>query len=244
MSSFHINQSGQGQALLLLHGWGFDHHIWHPILPELNKRYRIYPIDLPGFGQTPCMPWNDFKNTLLKQLPSQIAVLGWSMGGLVATRLALEHPERISHLINLSSSPHFLASDHWPGIQAANLDTFYQGLKSAPQKTLRHFITLQLPKSTQCKDLNLPKQSNLAGLQQGLDILKNWDFRDELHTLKQPVAYLFGRLDRIIPAQVLPEMQKKHPSFYYKLFQKAGHAPFLSHPEDFFNILNQFMENS
>ncbi|MCH9757223.1 MAG: alpha/beta fold hydrolase [Gammaproteobacteria bacterium] len=244
LSHIHVIPSGQGRPLLLLHGWGFDHQIWGSILPTLNQRYTVYRVDLPGFGQTPCMPWTDFKHTLLQQLPSQVAILGWSMGGLIATRLALEHPERVSHLINISSSPHFIASNNWSGIQADNLDSFYQGLKSSPETILQNFIKLQLPKTTQHRPSNIPKQFNLEGLQNGLDILKNWDLRDEIDTLTLPNAYLFGRLDRITPAQTMAIMQKTYPLFHYDLIPKAGHAPFLSHPEHFLNFLNQFIENT
>ena len=229
MSTINLTQSGHGPPLLLLHGWGFDHTIWSPILPKLTLCYTVYCVDLPGFGKTPEMPWNNFKSNLLKQLPNTITCVGWSMGGLMATRLALEHPERVSHLINITSSPCFVAGATWPGIQVTHLDAFYEDLEHAPQATCDAFIALQLPK-------NIPKpniKTLPTGLKAGLDILKYWDFRDELHHIKPPITYFFARLDAIVPAKTMAVMQKTYPQFNYHLFKKSAHAPFLSHPDEF-----------
>lgn len=222
--------SNSGQALLLLHGWGFDHQIWSSFLPQLNTIYQVYQIDLPGFGETPCMPWDIFQSKLCQQLPDEVILCGWSMGGLIATRLALEHPERFSHLINMASSPCFVATNHWPGITLKQLDFFYQQLQSNPEHMLTDFVRLQQPKVFQDK-LQLPKQMNLEGLKNGLDILKNWNFNDKLHQLKCPTAYLLGRLDRIVPASTMTALQTHYPKFQSQLISKAGHMPFLSHPD-------------
>ncbi len=243
MSQIHITQTGHGTPLLLLHGWGFDHSIWRPILSDLNKKYTVYRVDLPGFGQTPCMPFDDFKTNLFDILPAKIALLGWSMGGLIATRLALEHPERITCLINISASPCFVASDNWPGISANNLDAFYQGLRDNPKATLENFIRLQLPKKIPYV-LETPHPFNLEGLESGLEILKTWDFREKITQLKQPTSYLFGRLDSITPAKTMSAMQTSYPGVHCELIRGAGHAPFLSHPEAFLTFLNQFIENN
>jgi pimeloyl-[acyl-carrier protein] methyl ester esterase len=238
MSAIYLTQHGEGPPLVLLHGWGFDHTIWSTILPKLTRSHTVYCVDLPGFGKTPGMLWDDFKANLFTQLPNTITCVGWSMGGLIATRLALEHPERVSRLINITSSPCFVADATWPGIQAAHLNAFYKNLEHAPRATCDAFIALQLPQ-------NIPKphiQNLPTGLKAGLDILKHWDFRDKLHHIKPPISYLFGRLDAIVPAKTMAIMQTTYPSFSYHLFRKAAHAPFLSHPDEFLSVLTQDLE--
>ncbi len=242
-SSVYIKKSGQGYPLLLLHGWGFNHQIWSSITPNLEKNYTLYRVDLPGFGKTPSMNWNLFKQQILHALPPKFAVVGWSLGGLIATRLAIEASLHISHLINIASSPHFIAKGNWPGIKQSNLEAFYKTLIHTPQKTLHDFITLQSGNPLN-HTLELPKHFNTEGLKAGLEILKTWDFRDALHAHTIPTAYLFGQLDSIIPQQTLEAMQAIYPQFHYTCIRKAGHAPFLSHPEAFLNILSEFIESN
>ena len=72
---------GEGRPLVLFHGWGFDTCVWRSLLPLLTHQYQLYLVDLPGFGLTPLMEWDLFKEALLNQLPRRFALVGWSMGG-------------------------------------------------------------------------------------------------------------------------------------------------------------------
>ncbi|MDF1683384.1 MAG: alpha/beta fold hydrolase [Legionellaceae bacterium] len=240
MPHLHITQSGQGTGtpLLLLHGWGFDSQIWSSLLPELERHYLIYLVDLPGFGKTSCLSWPDFSKQLLDYLPPAFNIAGWSMGGLIATRLTIENPERITRLINIASSPCFVNNPDtaWPGIQAQNLQLFYTNLLSTPEKTHQDFINLQLGSRTQTNPIT-HAQITSDGLKQGLDILMHWDLREQLKHLTVPTHYLFGRLDSIVPAKTMAAMQTLYPKFEYYLFPRAAHAPFLSHPEIFLDYI-------
>src|SRR3989338_4652661 len=99
MSKIHVTRFGRGYPLVLIHGWGFDSRVWLPLLPMLNQCYELYCIDLPGFGLSPHMNWDAFKQSLLSQLPAQFALAGWSLGGMVGTRLLIEEPHRVSHFM-------------------------------------------------------------------------------------------------------------------------------------------------
>lgn len=234
----HIIMQGKGKPVVLFHGWGFDSQIWVSLLPALTNQYQLYLVDLPGFGLTPHMEWEAFKTALLKYLPMKFALVGWSMGGLLATRLAIEHPDHVTHLINVTSSPYFIRETHWPGIAYPIFRDFYQALASNPQQTLREFITLQL----QEQKVLTGRPPSLNGLRAGLDLLMSWDLRQNLTQLTQPVCYMFGRLDAIVPRKTMVTMQTLFPHFDYTLFPKAAHAPFLSHQKDFITALERFLQ--
>ncbi len=240
MNTPHIQIQGKGKGtpLVLFHGWGFDSQIWHPLLPELTNRYQLYLVDLPGFGLTPNMQWEAFKPALLKCLPKKFALLGWSMGGLMATRLAIEEPEHITHLINVTSSPYFIRQVEWPGVVTQVFNDFYQALASNPQQTLQEFITLQL----QGQKIFSGHPPSLHGLREGLDLLMTWDLRQNLTQLNHPVCYMFGRLDAIVPRTTMITMQTIYPHFHYTMFPKAAHAPFLSHTDEFITALEEFLQ--
>ncbi|WP_131781635.1 alpha/beta fold hydrolase [Legionella gresilensis] len=244
MSILNINKIGQGsQALVLLHGWGFDQRIWHSLLPKLSKNFTCYLVDLPGFGESNLMHWEEFKSKLLNYLPERFAILGWSLGGLFATKLAIEVPLRLTHLVNVTSSPFFIKEIKWPGIERLTLERFFINLSRDPKRTTMEFITLQL-RNFPLKNLKFDLSefsSSQEALTNGLFILANWDLRADLTQLRIKTCYMFGRLDAIVPRQLALQMQELHPYFNYILFHKAAHMPFITHPEDFIFELENFL---
>jgi pimeloyl-[acyl-carrier protein] methyl ester esterase len=201
----------------------------------------VYLVDLPGFGLSPYMTWDSFKEMLLQQLPEQFALVGWSMGGMFATRLAIETPHRVTHLINVASSPRFIQDAHWPGVDQHIFNLFYQQINDHPSQTLEQFIALQLQGQAGHSHILNPQVTNLTGLHGGLDVLIHWDLRDALTTLQLPALYMFGRLDSITSRRTMAIMQTLYPQFDYVMFPKAAHVPFLSHPAEFITTLRGFL---
>lgn len=236
----HLTSHGQGKPLVFFHGWGFDSQVWLHLVPQLTENYQLFLVDLPGFGASSAMDWVCFKEQLLSQLPEQFSLIGWSMGGLYATRLALEAPKRVRCLLNVASSPRFICDANWPGVAKDVFYQFHEKLATDAQATLGEFISLQTNK----QDLGLmPKQlPATASLAMGLKILDSWDFRKALKTLELPVGYFFGRLDPITSVRTMRVMQKQYPNFHYVLFNKSAHMPFLSHAQSFVTHLRDFIQ--
>ena len=235
----NITLYGRGKPLVLFHGWGYDQQVWAPLLSKLTHQYQLCLVDSPSFGYRGDVDWDEFKSELLARLPLQFALVGWSMGGLFATRLAIEAPDRVTHLVNVGSSPRFIQDLDWPGVERSAFITFYDNLASDPQKTLATFMGLQWPGYT--TPTRIP---SLTSLSAGLDVLLNWDLRESLLDLTMPVCYVFGRLDRVTPRALMQAMQKRFPNFDYHLFQQAAHVPFLSHQDQFVDVLNHFLLGS
>jgi pimeloyl-[acyl-carrier protein] methyl ester esterase len=235
----HITRYGSGLPLVFFHGWGFDSQIWQSLVPYFIEYCEIILVDLPGFGLSPMQDWCAFKKNLLAILPPKFILSGWSMGGLFATRLAVEEQDRIIKLINITSSPRFISDFEWPGVSKEVFVTFYQNLVQDVNKTLQDFINLQLNKKTfQLPSGSLPSKE---GLEAGLEILDDWDLRGRLTELKIPTCFMFGRLDPITPVKTMYFMQSIYPDFKYVLFNKAAHMPFLSHTELFVNEFSEFI---
>ena len=237
--TIHLTKFGQGRALVFFHGWGFDSQIWLSIIPKLAVQYQIILVDLPGFGKSSMMNWQQFKTELLENLPMTFALVGWSMGGLFATRLILEAADRVTHIVHISSSPRFLGDDSWPGLPSESLLNFYNKLLVDKDKTLRDFAALQM------KRVKIPVspsfESTNQGLKQGLDVLQFWDFRSKLQEIHLPSCFIFGTLDSITPIKIMHTMQSAFPQFSYVSFEQAGHMPFLSHPDKFVALLEDFI---
>jgi pimeloyl-ACP methyl ester carboxylesterase len=98
---------GSGQVLLLVHGLGGSHLNWLSVAPQLAERYRVYALDLPGFGRSPLAGRRssiaanvDLLSRLIARLSDgPIVLIGNSMGGLLSIGVAAMHPNLVSGLV-------------------------------------------------------------------------------------------------------------------------------------------------
>ncbi|MBB1610743.1 MULTISPECIES: alpha/beta fold hydrolase [unclassified Pseudomonas] len=114
----HALMAGAGPALLLLHGHPQTHAIWHKVAPTLARQFTIVVADLRGYGDSGKPPGEpDHANYAKRRmaldqvrlmqalgLPT-FAVIGHDRGGRVAARMALDHPDVVSHLVTLDVAP-------------------------------------------------------------------------------------------------------------------------------------------
>jgi 3-oxoadipate enol-lactonase len=97
------DERGDGPCVALLHGHPFTRSIWHHQLGALSDRFRVVAPDLRGYGESPATPGvtamselaDDVQSLLDRRGVEELAVVGLSMGGLVAMELAVAHPDRI-----------------------------------------------------------------------------------------------------------------------------------------------------
>lgn len=246
---------GQGPTLVLLHGWGLNSAVWQPIIEKLSYRYKVITVDLPGFGQNvECLPTTyslaNISEMIVECVSEEATYLGWSLGGLVASNIALLYPKQCSALVTVASTPCFMEKGDWPGMKANILSAFYQQLSKDIGKTLNNFLKIQTMGSPNLRhDLKLiqklvmeyPLPSEFA-LKAGLDLLAQSDLRNEVANICQPTLRVYGKLDSLVPQKVqtlVDSMQPKNQSY---LLPKASHAPFISHQSDFIEVLGNWLE--
>ena len=159
-------RSGQGSDLILIHGWGMNGAVWHQTAEQLSEHFRVHVIDLPGFGHSNHLTFNtleDLSQQILTEAPKNATWLGWSLGGLVATHIALKHPEHIAKLITVASSPKFSAHKQWKGIQPKVLNNFTEQLVDDFKLTIERFMALQAMGSPSARqDIKSLKQAVLS----------------------------------------------------------------------------------
>lgn len=196
--------------LVLLHGWSGNRELWRPLLATLRRLANVVLVDwLPPTDKDPEAGLAATAEQLLTRLPARFVVLGWSLGGQLATALATRAPERVECLVTVASNPCFLAQGDWPGLPRENLDAMAEGLHQQPDATLRRFDALQARGSArawlrylqQCRD-----EASLPALAAGLDWLRALDLRGQLAALPMPQRHLLGESDALVPPPVAAAM--------------------------------------
>lgn len=245
MSTLHRETIGRGDRhLVLLHGWGLNAGVWHCISNRLSAHFCLHLVDLPGYGHSqgfPAMTLPEMAARVAAQAPAQATWLGWSLGGLVASQIALDFPERVNGLISVASSPRFSAEADWPGIKPETLTNFQQQLSEDFQRTVERFLALQTLGTDSARqdaralksvvfERPVPTEEVLNG---GLEILKTADLRSGMEALAVPLLRIYGALDGLVPRNIIPLLDERWPASRSVLIDKAAHAPFISHPEIF-----------
>jgi pimeloyl-[acyl-carrier protein] methyl ester esterase len=249
-STLFSESRGQGPNLVLLHGWGLNSGVWEPISSRLEAHFRVTFIDLPGFGRNASIMPEHYDLTSISSmvgecLPDKYSLLGWSMGGLVAQNIAIDHASNIDKLVLLATSPKFTQDADWFGIKSQVLTSFEDQLEKNYSKTLDRFMAIQALGSTSAReDIKQIKQfiehypmPDYSALRAGLGILAGTDLRPFLADISCETYRLYGRLDSLVPTKAIARIAELQPNSKSHTFAHASHAPFISHPDDFLGHL-------
>ncbi len=250
-TNLHWQSCGQGADLVLLHGWGMNGAVWQQTVETLQSHFCVHVVDLPGYGHSAEQHAEDLAQIaqmVLEDAPEQAVWLGWSLGGLVATHIALNAPKRVSKLITVASSPKFAAQKSWRGIQPNVLSAFTEQLLDDFSLTIDRFMALQAMGSPSArKDVKWIKQAVLSrpqpnpdSLLVGLNILADVDLREELASLTMPMLRLYGRLDGLVPIKVANDLNQQLPHTEHAIFNQSSHAPFMTEHDAFCTQVREF----
>lgn len=252
--SAHVEIIGQGQPLVMLHGWGMHSGVWQPLIKKLSAQYMLYLVDLPGMGNSrPIEPYHlhALADEVAQVIPGVSDVMGWSLGGLIAQRIALNQPDRIRRLILIGSTPCFVNKTDWDaGVNSANFESFASAVNRDYKATILQFLTLQCMKSDDARSTLKQLRASFATrptptqttLQRALQILLETDLREEVSSIRKPTLLIHGDRDTLAPVQAAHWMMQQLPYGFLRVISGSAHAPFLSHSEQFITALNQFLE--
>jgi len=246
-TSYHYVEAGSGPTIMLVHGLGANKENWYSVFGALTKRYHVVAVDLLGFGQSK-MQVNDYS---LDHQASSLAALiekqGWapavlvgnSMGGWIACKVALQHPETVKALI-LANSGGVVHPD--AGVP-----------NSLPPQEI--FALLQPKNRRETKELlrrMMARHPNLPGyilddLQRTLaaenvrrtmfSVTAN-DFLDSrLPELKQPTLILWGEKDQLAGLGYAEAFHRGVPGSTLEVLPGCGHTPQVECPASFEKVV-------
>ncbi len=243
----HVRDEGPRDApvLLLLHGSNASLHTWEPWVARLGRDHRIVSLDLQGHGLTGPIPSGCYTGTCMAETVERVrarlgidrmVVGGNSMGGLVAIRYALAHPDRVSALILVDSAgARFRTGGSRPlGFRIAAMP----GARTlAEHITPRAMIARSLDQSTSVKAAATPEK-----VDRYWELLRHPGNRAatiarfsaprepfDAETLKPlaalPALILWGREDRLFPPEAAQWFKAALPQARLVILDGVGHIP-------------------
>ena len=264
--TIHYVAAGEGPPLVLLHALGESALDWRWVLPALAHTNRVYAPDLPGFGYSAKTSaeyspdfFARFVSAYLDALGlDRTAVVGNSIGGLAALRLALSAPARVDALGLVASAglgrevTYALRLPTLPGYGEAAvawgktpMGAFQRAwsrvplLFGRPGRVPGEWITeqtriAQLPGFTEATMVALRAQVDVGGQREVLV--------DQLPHLQVPTLVVWGERDRVFPYSQGQKALSRLRQGALELVSDCGHLPHVERPDHFATILGRFLD--
>ena len=254
----HVKQAGRGPELFLIHGWMMNGLCWREVVASLEHRFRLTMVDLPGHGSSLQSRYSlgrpeQLCDGLLELAPAGAVWIGWSLGGLLA-QLATQNASRgatghIRALISVGMSARCTAAPGWPcGVNRVLFRAFSRLFTISPERLVRQLIAQQvLGSERQAPARRVLKMLaempwDKRELRAGLELLRTTDVRGALRTVDKPILFLAGNRDLVVSNESLKHSSLLAPRGRYAEIRGAGHAPFLSHCEEFTAAVSGFID--
>jgi pimeloyl-ACP methyl ester carboxylesterase len=259
-----ITTTGDGPPVVLLHGIGRDRGDWRTIAPALAERFTVHAIDIEGFGASE--PWGAsislasmaraVRSTLVAVGEHRpVRLVGNSMGGAVALRIAADDPSTVERLVLIS--PAGFGRDAMLGLRLLTVPVLGQALlalDASPLSLRLHALLVDREPTARALAAASAHRLRHRGMRrQYLQVVRDlgaWsgireDWRrevlDALAAAGLPTLVLWGDRDTVLPHAHLAAVQQAVPHAETLLLPGLGHMPQLEQPERIARLLTDFL---
>jgi pimeloyl-ACP methyl ester carboxylesterase len=226
----HYYAGGSGSPVVLVHGLGGRAEDWANLMPQLVRdHHRVYALDLPGYGRSDWPPNAAYSIAeesgaleafLDNRHLAQTDLAGWSMGGWLAMRVALDQPQRIRRLAIFDSAGTRFSltwdTSLFEPNTAAKLTELDNLLMAAPAPHVPAFIQRDIFRFVGRHGWVVKR--NMESMLTGAELLDG-----QLGGLKMPMLILWGKQDHLIPVSVGDQIHRAVPQSEFVVVDACGH---------------------
>jgi pimeloyl-ACP methyl ester carboxylesterase len=243
---------GDGQPIVMLSSGSHDRHDYDGLRDLLPSRFRSIAPDWPAHGESPAgqgpataMHFADIAEAFVEQLaPSGVIVVGNSVGGFAAARLAIRRPELVRGLV-LVDSGGFLGRPLQVRAFCA-LMARPRFLRAIYPWFANRYMRPQSDADRRVRDIGIATTREDPGLRAVSELWRSFpspehDLRAEASSISAPTLIVWGKRDPVIPLKVGHRLAATIPGAEFALFD-TGHAPHVSDPEGFSARLVSFAD--
>jgi pimeloyl-ACP methyl ester carboxylesterase len=262
----HVAEAGEGDPLVMVHGWPQHWYVWRHLIPQLAENYRVICPDLRGLGWTAAPPDGYEKETLAGDLLNlfdalgleRVRLAGHDWGGFAGFLLCARAPERVERYVAMNTGHPWLQASGRQLLQLYRL--WYQALLASPvvgRRAVRKMVETVYkvgvnservsPEewSTFVDQFREPERANATVqiyrtfLTREMPAIARGRYRDK--RLSVPTLYLHGEHDPVIKAENFEPVAAHADDFRIEIVPKAGHFVAEEAPDEVEKRLVAFM---
>jgi pimeloyl-ACP methyl ester carboxylesterase len=223
--------------IVLIHGLGGTAEGWVALIRRLSKQFLVYAPDMPGHGKTPLAPEGTSIRANVLYLKRFLDALGYprvtlvgnSLGGWIATRFAVDYPERVHHLYLLNSA----------GLMRENFNSPYAIDRAAARRAVENIVGYSLPLPGFLLDA-VVRNSQMPAY---VGFIQNYDRLEELDAVlaqvQAPTTIIWGARDGLFPIVCANDFHAGIANSELILLPKAGHVPHMQAPLQVARIITE-----
>ena len=258
-------EAGAGHPVILLHGSGPGATGWSNFsgnIESLAESFHVYAVDMPGWGESDPATIDrlDHVGAALQFMDAlgieKAAFVGNSMGGHTSLRLAIEHPDRVTHLITMgppvSRQPRLFSPGDGPSeglkvLVAAYADPSPENMRRLVEIMVFDKARFATPELCQARsDAALARPDHLRNYLEGLprSPIPTWADVDQLGLITAPALFIHGRDDRVVSYEHSLQLVASVPDSRLVLLNRCGHWAMIEHAAEFNPLVTDFIRNS
>lgn len=248
----HYEVFGKGRPVLFLHGWLGSWRYWLPSMEVASSYFRTYAFDLIGFGDTyqrsiePSI--GAYGEQVIRFLDAlgieRITLVGHSMGGMVALKTAIEHPERIERVVTVGAP--IVGSSLAPLLKMTAFRPIARSMNALPWVTKRlfHYFLKEANEQDMLEILEDSVKPTADSVRASVRSMMRTDLRPDLPRLCVPSLVIHGTRDDIVmPSQieVIRRAQITSPYLRQLSIQGSRHFPWADQSDLFHAQLLEYL---
>jgi len=259
--STHYIEKGSGKPVILIHGFFFDGNMWNKNIDALAQKYKVYAIDLWGFGYSTREPLDFGYPLYTKQLLifmdaldiQKASLIGQSMGGGTIINFTIANRSRVDkiNLVDAAGMPNELPlmgkisnlpkiGEFMYGINNNFMRRFTLGNNFLHNK---HLITEKLFEQ-------VTRFHKIKGSSEAMLYITRKQFFDTLldeitllGSMDIPILITWGRNETTIPLPIGEELHRQLTGSRLEIFDQAGHCSNMDQPERFNQLTLEFLSS-
>lgn len=249
---------GTGRPLVLLHGAWASHRWWKWQVPSLSRHYRVVSMDMRGHGRSSDLAKGysvqgfvaDLERLLQKLGIHEMALVGWSMGGMIAMQYCLQYPLKVKALVLMATRGHrnpamkprilfqylrsilrLLVDFTAPRKYDRTGASFQRESKKWIEKETKKMLSFQAPREVfewMVSELTQHPRRNYPEIARGL---WNWEAGEALRELHAPTLIMVGEQDPWTPPRFSRLLHEAIPNSKLLIVEKESHYMAMERPD-------------